>query len=67
MNWIRRMLFAWLRTCANEALLKAELAGAAHWTRLSRLSTSMRALSVVPLPVWNAFETDRSTLLRQGE
>ena len=61
------MLFAWFVICPNDELLNAELAGAAHCTRLNMFNTSIRAFSVVPLPVWNAFATDRSMLLRHGE
>ena len=64
---MRRMLFAWLVICPKDELPNAELAGEAHCTMFSMFSTSILAFSVVPLPVWNAFDTDRSTLFRHGE
>src|SRR5437763_4683967 len=61
------MLFAWLRICPNDALPKAVLAGAAHWTVSNRFSTSIRACAYVPPPVLTRLLTDRSTLFRHGE
>ena len=66
MNCTERMLFAWLGIWANDELPNAELAGAAHWTMLNRLSTSSRRSPLTP-PGLHLLAHRKLKLVRHGD